>query len=136
MPIRGTVEIDGNYTRIAFDADGKPIMPETATKETPKLDIPLPDPTIGVTERNEYGYTWEGMLPLAQNRALQLYDSDSQVYLLYNDGAEAAAFEREDIEQHEGIFGIEIEDWEKSKDYAAMTTAIQADEAARESELL
>ncbi len=36
----------------------------------------LPDPMIGLSEMREYGYTWNAMLPLTQERALELFDHD------------------------------------------------------------
>lgn len=36
----------------------------------------LPDPMIGLSEMREYGYTWNEMLPLTQERALELFDHD------------------------------------------------------------
>ena len=34
----------------------------------------LPDPMIGLSEMREYGYTWNEMLPLTQEKALELFD--------------------------------------------------------------
>ena len=36
----------------------------------------------------EYGYTWNEMLPLTQGRALELFDRDLPVCLLHEDGSE------------------------------------------------
>lgn len=36
----------------------------------------LPDPMIGLSEMREYGYTWNEMLPLTQEKALELFDHD------------------------------------------------------------
>ena len=54
----------------------------------------LPDPIIGLSEMREYGYTWNEMLPLTQERALELFDHDFPVYLLHADGAETTAENR------------------------------------------
>ena len=81
----------------------------------------MPDPTITVTERNEYGYDYEGMLPLNQGRAMELYMQNSTVYLLWNDGTESAVHDSSEITNHDGIFGIEREDWHKSNAYKEVT---------------
>ena len=48
----------------------------------------LPDSMIGLSEMREYGYTWNEMLPLTQEKALELFVHDLPVYLLHNDGSE------------------------------------------------
>lgn len=80
----------------------------------------MPDPAIDVSERDLYGYTYAEILPLTKDRALELYDGDNTVFLLYEDNTEAMAFDRSEIENHDGIFGIEREDWEKSTEYAEL----------------
>ena len=74
----------------------------------------LPDPMIGLSEMREYGYQWNEMLPLTQEKALELFEHDLPVYLLHTDGAESLAESRERIEEHEGIFGVEKETWNKA----------------------
>ena len=51
------------------------------------------------------------MLPLSQERAAELFDQDLTVYMLFEDDTEAMAFDREDIDNHSGLFGIEKNDW-------------------------
>ena len=48
----------------------------------------LPDSMVSISEMQEYGYTWNEMLPLTQERALELFDGDLPVYLLHTDGSE------------------------------------------------
>jgi hypothetical protein len=45
-------------------------------------------------------------------------------------------FDRDEIINHDGIFGIERADWEKSPVYAAMKTEAKSHEGSREAELL
>lgn len=80
---------------------------------------PLPDPLTTTAMRDEYGYTYENMLPLSTEKALELFDSKHCVYLLYPNETETMALEREEILEHNGFFGIEKEDWEHSPLYAA-----------------
>ena len=57
----------------------------------------LPDSMVGVSEMQEYGYTWNEMLPLTQERALELFDDDLPVYLLHTDGSETTVSDRKQI---------------------------------------
>lgn len=84
---------------------------------------PLPDPDISISDRNAYGYFDDEMLPLSRERAAELFEKDLTVYLLYEDNTEAMAFDREDITNHGGIFGIERTDWIAFKDYESMKEA-------------
>lgn len=81
--------------------------------EPPTIEhtYPLPDPDISFADRNSYGYLDDDMLPLSQERAAELFEQDLTVYLLYEDNTEAMAFERDEINRHGGIFGIERSDW-------------------------
>lgn len=90
---------------------------ETPVQEPPEpeTDIP-PDPAISVEARNSYGYTDDAMLPLTKERALELFERDVPVYLLYGDNTEAMVFEQTEILNHDGIFGIDRADWEAVKE--------------------
>ncbi|RBP58440.1 DNA repair protein RadC [Alkalibaculum bacchi] len=81
---------------------------------------PLPDPDISISDRNSYGYLDDGMLPLSRERAAELFEQDLTVYLLYEDDTESMAFDREDIDNHSGIFGIQRTDWIALQNYEAM----------------
>ena len=95
---------------------------ETAIKIENQSYI-IPDKNISIEERNEFGYDYENMLPLTQSRALELFDSDNVVYMLYPDNTESMVFEREEILNcNDLIFGIEKEDWETSKEYEQLKT--------------
>ena len=92
----------------------------------------LPDPMIGLSEMREYGYQWDEMLPLTQEKALELFEHDLPVYLLHTDGAESLAESRERIEEHEGIFRVEKEKWNKALKQQTKITLILMDEQERE----
>ena len=92
----------------------------------------LPDPMIGLSEMREYGYQWNEMLPLTQEKALELFEHDLPVYLLHTDGAESLAESRERIEEHEGIFGVEKETWNEALKQQTKITLILMDEQERE----
>lgn len=84
----------------------------------------LPDPSISVKDMQQYGYTWDGMLPLKEEAALHLYEKeDMQIFLLHEDGSEAIPGNAEDIKAHAekgGIFGVHKEDWNALTEYRAM----------------
>lgn len=72
----------------------------------------LPDSSIGLSELHEYGYRGEDMLPLTQARALEFHQLGEKVYPLFRDGTVGDYAGREEILQHEGIFGIRAAAWE------------------------
>ena len=76
----------------------------------------MPDPSMSVEAMNAYGYTDSDMLPLSKERALELFERDVPIYMLYEGNTEAMAFEAEDIVLFSGCFGITREDWDAIKD--------------------
>ena len=92
----------------------------------------LPDPMIGLSEMREYGYQWNEMLPLTKEKAEELFEQDLSVYLLHTDGAESLAESRGQIEEHEGIFGVEKETWSKALKQQTKITLILMDEQENE----
>lgn len=110
-------ETNYNFSKVAKEQNSDlnvPIQEHT---------YPLPDPDISISDRNAYGYFDDEMLPLSKERAAELFEQDLTVYLLYEDNTEAMAFDREDITNHDGIFGIEHTDWIAFKDYEVMKEA-------------
>lgn len=96
----------------------------------------LPDPMIGLSEMREYGYTWNEMLLLTQEKALELFDHDLPVYLLHNDGSETTVEDRKQITEHEGIFGIEKGDWENERKPRSMQAELSDNDINKEAQLL
>ena len=96
----------------------------------------FPDPMIGLSEMREYGYTWNEMLPLTQEKALELFDHDLPVYLLHNDGSETTVEDRKQITEHEGIFGIEKGDWENERKLRFMQAELSDNQINKEAQLL
>ena len=79
-------------------------------------DYLMPDPAMSIEARNAYGYTDDDMLPLSCERAIELYEKDMSVYMLYEGNGAGMAFDRGDIENHTGIFGISREEWDANRD--------------------
>lgn len=76
----------------------------------------MPDPSMSIDAMNAYGYTDSDMLPLSKERALELFERDVPIYMLYEGNTEAMAFEAEDIMLFSGCFGITRDDWDAIKD--------------------
>ena len=96
----------------------------------------LPDGMIGLSEMHEYGYTWNEMLPLTKERAMELFDHDLPVYLLREDGSQTTVENRKQIAEHEGIFGIEKGDWENEKNLRSIQEELSENDANKEARLL
>ena len=96
----------------------------------------LPDPSITVSNMQEYGYSWDGMLPLKEEAALHLYEKeDMQIFLLHEDGSESIPENTGDIKAHAekgGIFGVHKEDWNALTEYRAMKQELAGNEATKE----
>ena len=93
---------------------------ETAATQLPDAqeqsldEYPMPDSEVSVSDMQEYGYLYDGMLPVTRERALELDAAGLTVYLLHEDNTESMVFDTEEIMEHGGLFGVEHEDWEQS----------------------
>ena len=121
---------------LAYRIENEPVNePLTVIDAQAEIDT-LPDSMIGLSEMHEYGYFANDMYPLTKESALELFDRDLPVYLLYGDGSETAAEGREQIAGHDGIFGIEKEDWQNEREYRAMQAEFAENSANKEAQLL
>ena len=91
-----------------------PVQPES-----PELasEYPMPDPDLSMDDFKDFGYMDDNMLPLSQDRALALLTQDMTVYLIYDDNTESMVFDTNEIYEHQGVFGVEREDWERTAEY-------------------
>ena len=96
----------------------------------------LPDSMVGVSEMQEYGYTWNEMFPLTQERAIELFDHDLPVYLLHTDGSETTVSDRKQITEHDGMCGIEKGDWLNERKLQMMQEELAESDSNREAQLL
>ena len=93
---------------------------ETAATQLPDAqeqsldEYPMPDSEVSVSDMQEYGYLYDGMLPITRERALELDAAGLTVYLLHEDNTESMVFDTEEIMEHGGLFGVEHEEWEQS----------------------
>lgn len=88
------------------------VTEEQRIDEPVQHDYPMPDPTVTIDDRNAYGYTADELLPLSKERAAELWEQDLPVFLLYEDNTEAMIFDIEEMQAHDGLFGIETADWQ------------------------
>ena len=77
-------------------------------------EYPMPDSEVSVSDMQEYGYFYDGMLPVTRERALELDAAGLTVYVLHEDNTESMVFDTEEIMEHGGLFGVEHEEWEQS----------------------
>ena len=96
----------------------------------------FPDSMVGVSEMQEYGYTWNEMFPLTQERAIELFDHDLPVYLLHTDGSETTVSDRKQITEHDGMCGIEKGDWLNERKLQMMQEELSESDSNREAQLL
>jgi len=82
----------------------------------------LPDGMIGLSEMHEYGYLKDDVLPLTKEGAREWHRLGERIYPLFQDGTAGDFASQEEIEQHDGIFGIKADAWsaillEKNEEY-------------------
>lgn len=78
--------------------------------------VDVPDRTISFMDMREYGYDWDGMLPLRKDMAERLFGRDLQVYCLYANDEDSSVSDFAEIDDHAyegGIFGIEKREWQR-----------------------
>ena len=80
-------------------------------------EYPMPDSEVSVSDMQEYGYFYDGMLPATRERALELDAAGLTVYVLHEDNTESMVFDTEEIMEHGGLFGVEHEEWEQSPQF-------------------
>ena len=75
-----------------------------------QVDI-LPDYTVSQEQMHEYGYAWDGMLPVRVRTARVLYGTGVELYRLGKDDTEGKV-ENGDFEDTESLYGVEKPAWE------------------------
>lgn len=100
------------------------------------VDYPMPDPTVSMEDMNAYGYTQNDMLPLSREKAVELFDKDMTVYMLRPGNGAGMAFDRDDIDGHIGLFGINREEWNEARAYLELAAGHELTERELESTFL
>ena len=95
----------------------------TASSQLPEAqeqaldEYPMPDEQVSTPDMQEYGYSYDGMLPVTRERALELDAAGLTVYVLYENNTESMVFDPQEIMDHGGLFGVDREEWEKSPQF-------------------
>ena len=120
---------------LAEQKDDLSLLLETISAAEKEIDA-LPDGMVGLSEMHEYGYSWDEMLPLTKDRALELFGEDVAVYRLHADGSETLVEDSAALQGHEGLFGVEKSDWSAYLEYQSMKHELEESEPNREAQLL
>ena len=71
----------------------------------------LPDYTVSQEQMHEYGYTWDGMLPVRVRTARVLYGAGVELYRLGKDDTEGKV-ESGEFEDTDSLYGVEKPAWQ------------------------
>lgn len=120
---------------LAEQKDDLPLLLETIKAAEKEIDA-LPDGMVGLSEMHEYGYSWNEMLPLTKDKASELFGEDVSVYQLHADGSETLVEDRAALQAHDGLFGVEKDDWSAYLEFQSMKQELEDSEPNREAQLL
>lgn len=122
--------------KLAYMIENEPVN-EALTVIDAKAEIEaLPDGMVGLSEMHEYGYSWNEMLPLTKDKAAELFGEDVTIYQLHVDGSETLIEDSDNLEKHEGLFGVEKDDWSAFLEHQSMKKELEENPANREAQLL
>ena len=99
-------------------------------------EYPTPDEQVSTPDMQEYGYSYDGMLPVTRERALELDAAGLTVYVLHEDNTESMVFDPQEIMDHGGLFGVDHEEWEKSPQFHEKVMERQEHQQEREQAFL
>ena len=99
-------------------------------------EYPMPDEQVSAPDMQEYGYFYDGMLPVTRERALELDAAGLTVYVLHEDNTESMVFDPQEIMEHGGLFGVDREEWEKSPQFHEKVMERQEHQQEREQAFL
>ena len=99
-------------------------------------EYPMPDEQVSTPDMQEYGYSYDGMLPVTRERALELDAAGLTVYVLHEDNTESMVFDPQEIMEHGGLFGVDREEWEKSPQFHEKVMERQEHQQEREQAFL
>ena len=114
----------------------------TASSQLPEAqeqaldEYPMPDEQVSTPDMQEYGYSYDGMLPVTRERALELDAAGLTVYVLHEDNTESMVFDPQEIMDHGGLFGVDREEWEKSPQFHEKVMERQEHQQEREQAFL
>ena len=99
-------------------------------------EYPMLDEQVSTLDMQEYGYSYDGMIPVTRERALELDAAGLTVYVLHEDNTESMVFDPQEIIDHGGLFGVDREEWEKSPQFHEKVMERQEHQQEREQAFL
>lgn len=121
------------YQQMQAEASQVAVSSQLPEAQEQALDeYPTPDEQVSTPDMQEYGYSYDGMLPVTRERALELDAAGLTVYLLHEDNTESMVFDPQEIMEHGGLFGVDREEWEKSPQFHEKVMERQAHQQERE----
>ena len=114
----------------------------TASSQLPEAqeqaldEYPMPDEQVSTPDMLKYGYSYDGMLPVTRERALELDAAGLTVYVLHEDNTESMVFDPQEIMEHGGLCGVDREEWEKSPQFHEKVMERQEHQQEREQAFL
>ena len=125
------------YQQMQAEASQVAVSSQLPEAQEQALDeYPTPDEQVSTPDMQEYGYSYDGMLPVTRERALELDAAGLTVYVLHEDNTESMVFDPQEIMEHGGLFGVDREEWEKSPQFHEKVMERQEHQQEREQAFL
>ena len=125
------------YQQMQAEASQVAVSSQLPEAQEQALDeYPTPDEQVSTPDMQEYGYSYDGMLPVTRERALELDAAGLTVYVLHEDNTESMVFDPQEIMDHGGLFGVDREEWEKSPQFHEKVMERQEHQQEREQAFL
>ncbi|MCQ4758531.1 LPD28 domain-containing protein [Enterocloster bolteae] len=125
------------YQQMQAEASQVAVSSQLPEAQEQALDeYPTPDEQVSTPDMQEYGYSYDGMLPVTRERALELDTAGLTVYVLHEDNTESMVFDPQEIMDHGGLFGVDREEWEKSPQFHEKVMERQEHQQEREQAFL
>lgn len=104
---------DAGFKISLFDEpeEEKAFIDETDKVAEMQVDL-LPDYTVTGGQMHEYGYTWDGMLPVRVRTARVLYAAGVELHKLNRNDTDSLV-EDDKFEDTDSLYGVEKPDWEE-----------------------
>jgi len=110
--VRETVDAGNQVKIIESPMVEKEVVFVENEDKVANLEVPiLPSYSITKEGMHQYGYKWDGMLPISRKTARTLERIGLQLFKLYEDGSESEVKDENDFNFHKGIYGIEKPVW-------------------------
>ena len=136
LPMIETLQ-DAAYQQMQAEVRQRTSYSQLPEAQEQALDeYPMPDEQVSIPDMQEYGYFYDGMLPVTRERALELDTAGLTVYVLHEDNTESMVFDSQEIMDHGGIFGVDREEWEKSPQFHEKVMERQEHQQEREQAFL